>query len=68
MKNQYWPKSPINFIESGVFAMDRLGYLKHKYYFARPYLFCTESYPIALSLLGEGDGEVVPSESKSHSN
>ena len=35
-KNQYWPKIPINFFGSGVFALGRSGYLKHEYFFARP--------------------------------
>ncbi len=36
-KNVYWPKSPINFLGSGVFAMGRSGYLKHEYFLYRPY-------------------------------
>ena len=31
------PKSQKNVFESGGFAMGRLGYLKHEYYFAPPY-------------------------------
>ncbi len=37
MGNQLCPKSQKNFFESGGFAMGRLGYLKHEYYFAPPY-------------------------------
>ncbi len=35
-KNQYWPKSPLNFFGSGFFAMGRWGYLKQEYFFPRP--------------------------------
>ena len=35
-ENQFWPKCPKNFFESGGFAIGRLGYLKHEYYFPLP--------------------------------
>ena len=37
--NGFCPKKSENFFESGFFTMGRSGYLKHKYFFSRPYMY-----------------------------